>query len=115
MSAADLLVAASDNPYRISTFAAKQKAAGGSSKEIQRYPNRRRQRGLPPTGQLTHGHRHKPNPNHRRALALTIETVARNLRWSMATVSLIERRHSSNCAMRISYRDYLTNRQTTPA
>lgn len=99
---------------RTRAYAAKLKAAGRTSKEILRCLKRAIAREVyhllvnPPaaidTSQL------RPI---RQALALTIETVARDLHWSMATVSLIERGHSSNRTVLTTYRDYLTNRQTT--
>lgn len=48
----------------------------------------------------------------RQAAGITIETAAHDLHWSMATVSHIERGHSSNRATLTAYRDYLASKQT---
>ena len=39
------------------------------------------------------------------------ETAAHDLHWSMATVSHIERGHTSNRAAILTYRDYLATQQ----
>lgn len=99
---------------RTRAYAARQKAAGRTSKEILRCLKRSIAREVyhllvnPPaavdTAQL------RPM---RQALGVNIETVARDLHWSMATVSNIERGRSSNREALSTYRDYLTSQQTT--
>lgn len=98
---------------RTRTYAASRSAAGKTSKEILRCLKRAIAREVyhlltdPPesvnTSQL------RPL---RQAIGLTIETAARDLHWSMATVSHIERGHSSHRAAITAYRDYLTSQQT---
>ena len=97
---------------RTRDYAASRRAAGKTSKEILRCLKRAIAREVyhlltnPPeqvsTTQL------RPM---RQAAGLTIETTAHDLHWSMATVSHIERGHTSNRAAIITYRNYLTSQQ----
>lgn len=98
---------------RTRDYAARRRAAGKSSKEVLRCLKRAIAR------EVYHLLTHPPEPvdtsqlrSMRRAAGITIETAARDLHWSMATLSHIERGHSSNRETITTYRDYLTSHQT---
>lgn len=97
---------------RTRDYTASRRAAGKTSKEILRCLKRAIAR------EVYHLLTNPPEPISttqlrplRQAAGITIETAAHDLHWSMATVSHIERGHTSNRAAIITYRDYLATQQ----
>lgn len=98
---------------RTREYAARKRAAGKSTAEILRCLKRAIAR------EVHHLLSHPPAPIDtsqlrmtRHAAGITIETAARDLHCSTATISHIERGHSSNRARITTYRDYLASKQT---
>ena len=97
---------------RTRDYTASRRAAGKTSKEILRCLKRAIAR------EVYHLLTNPPEPISttqlrplRQAAGITIETAAHDLHWSMATVSHIERGHTSNRAAIITYCDYLATQQ----